>query len=76
MRGSHCLKVWTKKQQVVALSSAESELICCSQDGLRRARDPKRGEGPGNILQIEYALGCLGNDVPGQSQGTGQSEAC
>ena len=25
-RGDHCLKVWTKKQQVVALSSAESEL--------------------------------------------------
>ena len=23
--GSHCVKVWTKKQQVVALSSAESE---------------------------------------------------
>ena len=26
MRGGHCLKVWTKKQQVVALSSPESEL--------------------------------------------------
>ena len=26
MRGGHCLEVWTKKQQVVALSSAESEL--------------------------------------------------
>ena len=26
MRGGHCLKVWTKKQQVVALSSAESKL--------------------------------------------------
>ena len=26
MRGADCLKVWTKKQQVVALSSAESEL--------------------------------------------------
>ena len=26
MRGGHCLRVWTKKQQVVALSSAESEL--------------------------------------------------
>ena len=27
MRGAHCVKVWTKKQQVVALSSAESELF-------------------------------------------------
>ena len=26
MRGGHCLKRWTKKQQVVSLSSAESEL--------------------------------------------------
>ena len=26
MRGGHCLKVWTKKQLVVSLSSAESEL--------------------------------------------------
>ena len=26
MRGGHCLKVWTKKQQVVSLSSADSEL--------------------------------------------------
>ena len=26
MRGEHCLKVWTKKQQVVSLSAAESEL--------------------------------------------------
>ena len=26
MRGSHCLKVWTKNQQVVSLFSAESEL--------------------------------------------------
>ena len=26
MRGGHCLKVWTKNQQVVSLSSAESEL--------------------------------------------------
>ena len=26
MRGGHCLNVWTKKQQVVSLSSAESDL--------------------------------------------------
>ena len=33
MRGSRCLKVWTKKQQVAAL-------MLCSQDGIRRAQDP------------------------------------
>ena len=26
IRGGHCLKVWIKKQQVVSLSTAESEL--------------------------------------------------
>ena len=26
MKGGHCLKVWTKEQQVVSLSSAEREL--------------------------------------------------
>ena len=37
-RGDHCLKVWTKKQQVVALSSAESELYAAvktASEGLR-----------------------------------------
>ena len=42
MRGGHCLKVWTKKQQVVSLSSAESELYAAvktASEGL----DPERG---------------------------------
>ena len=36
MRGGHCLKVWTKKQQVVALSSAESELYAAGRHCFRR----------------------------------------
>ena len=76
MRRSHCLKVWAKKQQVVALSSAESELYSPVKTASEGARDPKRGEGLGTFMQIGSALGCLGNDVPGQSQGTGQGEAC
>ena len=28
MWGSHCIKAWTKTQQTVAMSSAESELFC------------------------------------------------
>ena len=31
MRGGHCLKVWTKKQQVVSLSAAESELYATAK---------------------------------------------
>ena len=37
-RGDHCLKVWTKKQQVVALSSAENERA--ANDSVGRAREP------------------------------------
>ena len=40
MRGGHCLKVWTKKQKVVSLSTAESELYAAvignSERGERR----------------------------------------
>ena len=31
MRGGHCLKVWTKKQQLVSLSTAESELFAAAK---------------------------------------------
>ena len=69
MRGSHCLKVWTEKQQVVALSSAESGLYAA----VKMASE--LGEGPGDCTQTEFAPGCLSDDVPGQSEGTGQGEA-
>jgi hypothetical protein len=35
MRGSHCIKTWAKRQQVIALSSAEAELYA----GLRTASE-------------------------------------
>ena len=34
MRGGHCLEVWAKKQQVVALSSAESEVYAAVKTAL------------------------------------------
>ena len=34
MRGAHCLKVWTKKQQVVALFSAEYATVKTASEGL------------------------------------------
>ena len=37
MRGGHCLKVWTKKQHVVSLSTAEIELyaaVLTASEGL------------------------------------------
>ena len=55
-RGDHCLKVWTKKQQVVALSSAERELYAAvktASEGLGI-----QSVATGNIMQtgIAYLL--------------------
>ena len=69
-------------QSVDQEAAAESDVVrreravCCGQDSVGKGSDPKRGEGPGNIMQTESVPGCFGNDVPGQSQGTGQGEAC
>ena len=42
---------------------------------MRRAWDPERGKGLGDIVRAESTPGCLSNDVLGQPQRTGQSEA-
>ena len=40
----------------------------------RRSQKGTGSKGPGNILQTESARGCLGNVVPGQSQGLGKAK--
>ena len=50
MRGAHCLKVWTKKQQVVSLYPAESQNRC------RGLRNSERGEGLGHCMWVELHL--------------------
>ena len=46
MRGGHCLKVWTKKQQVVFLFTAECEpIVHRSQYRARVIGNSERGEG-------------------------------
>ena len=42
MRGGRCLKVWTKQQQVVSLSSAESELYAAVKTASWRSRASQR----------------------------------
>ena len=59
----------TKKQQVVSLSTAESELYSAVKTG-----NSELGEGPGDRMQTESAPGCVSNNVPGQPQGFGQDE--
>ena len=73
MRGGHCLKVWTKKQQVISLSTAESELHAA----VNRARgigNSERGEGPGHCMWVEPTAECQGDDVFGQPQRAGQGK--
>ena len=71
MSGGHCLKVWTKKQQVPRRERAVRRSRNCT----RRAWDPERGKGLGDIVWAESTPGCLSNDVFGQPQRIGQSEA-
>ena len=75
MRGGHCLKVWTKKQQVVSLSSAESELCAAVKTASGGLGEQSVAKELGHIVWAEPTLGRLGNDGLGQSQRAGQSEA-
>ena len=52
LRGSHCLKTWCKKQQVVALSSAESELYA----GLRTASEGLGMQALGSDMGQQYSV--------------------
>ena len=72
MRGGHCLKVRSKKQQVVALSSAERELLAAVKTASEGLGISELGEGFGDSMQS--APGCVSNTVLGQQQGIGQGE--
>ena len=49
--------------------------VCRSQDRVRRAGDPEHRKGHGNIVWIESAPGCLGNNVLGQPERLGEGKA-
>ena len=73
MRGRHCLKAWTMKQQVESLSTAESELhtaVKTASEGLgiqSVAKDLGIARGP------NPTSGYLSDDVPCQPRRIGQS---
>ena len=75
MRGGHCLKVWTKKQQVVSLSSAESELYAAVKTASEGPGIQSITKDMGIFVRVESALGCFSNTVPGQPQRFGQGKA-
>ena len=76
LSGCRCLKVWTEKQQVVAMSSAESEpyaAVKTASEGLG-IQSVARDLGISCRLNLHLdasATMCLVN-----RRGTGQSEAC
>ena len=63
MRGRHCLKVWTKMQHMVSLSTAESEPVRRSPNRIRRAGDAERGKTSWDSMWAEPASGCLSDNV-------------
>ena len=67
------MKVWTKKQQVVSLSTAESELYAAVKKRVRRHGGPERCEGRGLCVWVEPTSGRHSDDVPSQLQRVGQS---
>ena len=75
MRGGHCLKVWTKKQQVVALSSTESELYAAVKTASEGLGVQSVAKDLGDNVPTEFASGCLSNVEPGQPWRPAKSEA-
>ena len=74
MRGGHCLKVWTKKQQVVSLSTAESELYAAVRTASERLGIQSVAKDLGIPVWAESTSGCFSDEVPGQPQRIGQGE--
>ena len=58
MRGEHCLKVWTKKQQVVSLSTATPQ-----SKPRQKSENSQCDEGPGHRMWVAPTSGCHSDDV-------------
>ena len=74
MRGGHCLKVRIKKEQVVSLSAAESELYAAVKTASEGLGIQSVAKDLGTVCGAEPTSGCLSNDVPGQPLRIGQDE--
>ena len=64
------MKVLTKKQQVVCLSTAEGELYAAVKNRVRGIWDSERGEGPGHCMWTEPTSG---HDSDEQRAGQGKT---
>ena len=56
MRGRHCIKTWCKKQQVIALSSAESELYAAVKTAVETMGVQAIGDDIGYKLDVHLYL--------------------
>ena len=68
MRSGQCLNIWPKKQRMMSLATAESELHAAAQNRLRRPGDPECGEGVGFCVWFEPTSGRRSDCVPSQPQ--------
>ena len=75
MSGGHCLKVWTKKQQVGALSSAESELYAAVQTASEGLGIQHVAKDLGTVCGLNLHLDATATMCLVNRRGTGQSEA-
>ena len=65
MKGSHCLKHWSKTQQNITLSSAESELVAlvkgsCEGIGMASLMEDLNGKSPGVVDMYTDATAAIG----------------
>ena len=75
MRGGHCLKVWTKKQQVVSLSSAESELYAAVKTASEGLEVQSVAKDLGIFCELNLHLDASATMGLVNRRDTGQSEA-
>ena len=74
MIGSHCVKVWCKKQQVVARSSAESELYAGLKTGTESLGLQSLGHEFGESMGVELILDSTAALSLANRQGLGRAK--
>ena len=67
MRGGHCLKVSAKKQLVVSLSTAESQLKAAGKTASEGLGIQSVAKDLDILCGLKPASGCLSNEVPSQN---------
>ena len=76
MRGGHCLKTWTKKQQVVSLSSAENELYAAVKTSSEELGIQSIANGTGISCELNLHLDASATWSAGEARGRQSTLIC